>query len=403
MTDNHIDRMVSELTNDIHAADALEFLSRLPDESIHFVMFSPPYWGLRDYGDDEVEVAWGDDDCEHNWHPIPPEDDEGHLGRFCAECGSWHGQFGREPNPDRFIENLVEVASEVQRVLRPDGSWWLNLGDAYSDADRRWSITEGEDGFEAEREHATAADKCKMFLPQRAAIELVRDGWILRNDAAWQKTNPMPESVDDRLSTTFEWLFHFTKRESYYYDLDAIREPYTSVDQPSNTDDPFGGMIGKNPGDVIALATDHSDEGHFAVYPPELVVKPLEATCPPKVCAGCGAPYERAVEEVERPDVRDRSTDRTSHNDTDWNNNRNSWAGTPKERHTVGWEQTCDCEDAGSEPGIALDPMCGRGTTCQVAAERGRRYIGADVNPEYVDIAREYVPRYRQQTIIEYD
>lgn len=413
--------MISDWTNQLHTGDALATLREMPSDSVHTVMFSPPYWGLRDYGGEEAVATWGgDDDCDHDWSDrIPgstrggsgtPNDKhnrgEGYgrdspRGRVCHDCGAWRGQFGLEPTVERYAEHLVMLGEEVRRVLREDGSWWLNIGDSYSNSNKRWTITapEGDDGqYEVERRDADIPDKCKTFTPHRVALELIEDGWILRNDAVWRKTNPMPSPVQDRLSTSFEWLYHLTPSEDYFYDLDAIREPYASLEGVSDED---GARIGKNPGDVLELATDQFDEGHFAVYPPELVEKPVKASCPPKVCADCGAPYERQVEEVERPDVRDRDTERTDHNDTDWNNNRNSWAGTPKERRTVGWESTCECDTEETEPGVVLDPFCGRGTTCKVAAENGRRYVGIDINDDYIDIAEDFVPSNRQGSLTE--
>lgn len=339
---------IEDWTNQIHQGDAKEVLAEMPDDSVHMTMFSPPYWGMRDYGADD--------------------------------------QIGLEESFEEFVANLGEVGDELQRVVRDDGSWWLNIGDGYGDA----SVT--ADG-KANRPDTTAegpysslpagySDKCKLLMPHRACIELVERGWIARNDALWKKTNPMPESVKDRLSTTFEMMFHLVQQKDYFYDLDAIRDPYeTDLDEEppiggekhqDNINSTYSGNTpertgkGKNPGDVFELPTDDYSEGHFAVYPPELVVKPLQATCPPHVCDDCGTPYERAEDD---------ESDGTT------------------------WEQVCDCTTAETEPGIVLDPMCGRGTTCKVAAEHGRRYVGIELNPEYADMARDFVPETIQQTL----
>jgi len=411
--------MDSEWTNDIHVGNAPDVLRDIPENSVHMVMFSPPYWGLRDYGGEAVEDIWsGDSECSHEWSDVIPGNPRGgsgtandkhnrgegygrnaSRGRVCHHCGAWKGQFGLEPNVSMYVDHMVEISQEVQRVLRDDGSWWLNIGDTYSNSDNEWVIDGDGDEYTVERVNSSEPDKCRTFVPQRVALELIDNGWILRNDALWKKTNPMPESVTDRLTTTFESVFHFVQQNDYYYDLDSVRVPYKTLDSVTSSS---GGFIGKNPGDVFELSTDGFTEAHFAVYPPELVEQPLKATCPPQVCAECGTAYERAVEEIERPDVRDRGTVRTDHNDTEWNNNRNSWAGTPKERITVGWEKVCECDSEKTEPGIALDPMCGRGTTCKVAADHGRQYIGIDINPAYAELADDFVPDSRQQTLTEY-
>ena len=147
--------------NKILTGDVFDRLPELPDESVHMVMTSPPYWNLRDYGEAD--------------------------------------QLGLEETPEEFVENLADVFDEVKRVLRPDGSLWLNLGDTYDDKDLQQ-------------------------IPARVALELQGCGWMLRNRVTWAKPNPMPQSVKDRLNDTTEAVFHFVKNREYWYDLDAIRE-----------------------------------------------------------------------------------------------------------------------------------------------------------------------------------
>ena len=230
--------------NVIHTGDATETLQELPPESVHMVMTSPPYWNLRDYGVD--------------------------------------GQLGREKTAVAFVQNLADVFDEVKRVLRPDGSLWLNLGDTYDNKDLQQ-------------------------IPARVALELQDRGWILRNRVTWAKPNPMPHSVKDRLNDTTEAMFHFVKNKSYWYDLDAIREQHKQYNVEENQVDKSAEIKGKgkladdtcrelrgreetkkqmfhskgkNPGDVFEVTTKPFPEAHFAVYPPELCEKPIKATCP---------------------------------------------------------------------------------------------------------------------------
>jgi len=347
-------------TETIHTGDCLEVLSTIPESSVHMCMTSPPYFGLRDY------------DTE--------------------------GQIGLEDNLDDYISKLVAVGDKLRRVLRDDGSWWLNLGDSYSD------------------------NKQKMLVPHRVAIALQETGWVVRNDATWVKSNPMPQSVKDRLNTTTEQIFHLTPEPDYWYDLDAIREPYaektnvakknghsvsgekrTRDDSPGNHDE--GGLYaksreeqmnpaGKNPGDVFETTTEQFSGAHFAVYPAELCEKPIKSSCPPKVCADCAAPYEREVEnkglggeaviqDNERPAAEERDVSESSLLRT----NGRTW----REREFKGWSQICDCNTNKTDPGIALDPFAGAGTTCLKAKELGRRFIGIELNPEYADMARSRI------------
>ena len=150
-------------TNVVHTGDCFDVLAELPAESVHMVMTSPPYWNLRDY--DHAD------------------------------------QLGLEPESEQYVQNMAAVFDEVKRVLRPDGSLWLNLGDTYENKDLQQ-------------------------IPARVAIELQNRGWILRNRVTWAKPNPMPQSVKDRLNDTTEAVFHFVKNKSYWYELDAIREDH---------------------------------------------------------------------------------------------------------------------------------------------------------------------------------
>jgi DNA modification methylase len=348
-------------------------------------MTSPPYYGLRDY--------------------------------------SVEGQIGLEDSLDCYIDSLVSVGRELRRVLRDDGSWWLNLGDSYAGS---WGgqSHDAEENHEAEptptknpARNASLGRKQKMLVPHRVAIALQRDGWVVRNDVTWVKPNPMPSSVKDRLNTTTEQIFHLTPEPDYWYDLDAIREPhaestrerfgqgYANADSgrwvgdgnPGNHDsggfndpeksfDDLHHPAGKNPGDVFEVTTKPFPDAHFAVYPPDLCEKPIKASCPPKVCVACGAPYERDV-------------NRTP-GEYDYSERAEAVGGgaqasgtmeqTPTAEH-VGWTQSCDCDTDATEPGIVLDPFAGAGTTCLVAKRLGRRFVGIDLNPEYVALAQRRV------------
>jgi len=378
------------------------------------VMTSPPYWQLRDYGDGTVTVWGGDEDCPHEWTVAdevrrggsntadnPPDvggnqhaQDTGIRGdgvasHDCQRCGAWRGQFGLEPTREQYVENLVTVFREIRRVLRPDGSAWLNLGDTYK-------------------------DKQKNLVPHRVAIALQADGWVVRNDCTWVKPNPMPQSVKDRLNTTTEQVFYLRPQPDGWFDLDAIREPHAehSLERRERDDYNRGGEdvtglsehkgiaeqgahpAGKNPGDVFEVTTKPYPEAHFAVYPPELCEKPIKATCPPRVCAECGAPYEREVEDkglggeakihdTDRPAAEERDVSDSSLLRT----NGRTW----REREHKGWTPTCDCDTDATAPGIALDPFAGAGTTARVAKDLGRRFVGIDLNPEYVAMAQKRV------------
>jgi DNA modification methylase len=425
---------MERFVNDVHQGDVVETLREMPADSVHMAMCSPPYYGLRDYGVD--------------------------------------GQIGLEKSLDEYIDSLVEVADELERVLRGDGSWWLNLGDSFAGSGRgQWDNDEGRtkeayspDSGDFPEQDVSLRRKSKMLVPHRVAIALQDAGWIVRSDAVWSKPNPMPHPVKDRLNEHKEFVFHLTPEPDYWFDLDAVREPHKEESLERNdyafnsagvgsTQAPREDRVedvvmdaddachprGKNPGDIIEVPVKAFPDAHFAVYPPELCEKPIKASAPENVCANCGTPYDRVTEQVPMWE-RDRSTierDQTKRaleiaDDAGLTDehfeaaravglgNLDGGEGNPYERvddetaelareaadvlgsyyrealmseteATGEWKQTCDCETDETESGIVLDPFAGAGTTCLVAKELGRRFVGIDLNAEYVAMAQKRV------------
>lgn len=326
----------------ILVGDALERLRELPDESVHCVVTSPPYWALRDYG---VE-----------------------------------GQLGLEATPAEFVARLVEVFREVRRVLRSDGAAWVNLGDTYiggrSGGVGASTITSGRNHAAA---NAVASHREKgggtrhlvvdglkpkdlVGIPWRVALALQADGWWLRSDVIWHKPNPMPESVRDRPSRAHEYLFLLAKSESYHYDADAIRTPlaektYTAHDtstRRSKGTDALGNVAAHN----------------FARDVPERKPRVNERGEP----VGANRRTVWRLDEIEAPDV---------------------WT-IPNEPYphshfaTFSRRLVRPCVLAGCPvDGVVLDPYAGSGTTGEVALELGRRAILIELNPEYLPLIEE--------------
>ena len=493
---------VEDWTGDIHQGDACSLLSEMPADSVHTVMCSPPYWGLRDYGEGTVSVFGGAENCSHEWstETLPTQGGEntaenrpnvganestqgtrirggeGVESDRCQKCGAWRGQLGLEPDVQTYIENLVEIGREIRRVLRADGSWWLNLGDSFAGsggAGGQWTDEshgsarydgDGGDSYNDPLNQSTLRRKSKVLVPHRVAIALQDAGWIVRSDAVWVKPNPMPHPVKDRLNEHKEFLFHLTPNPDYWFDLDAIREPHKESSLRRNNFDASGTSAeaypterdgvwigtepedalhpnGKNPGDVLEVSVKPFPDAHFAVYPPELCETPIQATAPKQVCAACGAPYERATEStplwerplstVNRPQSK-RALKRFRDSDLDVEHLKairavgfgdgdhgdaaqGSMGRVTKRQHDLateakdvlggyfrefvaspdrehaGWTQTCDCATDTTEAGIVLDPFAGAGTTCLVAKDHGRRFIGIELNAEYVAMAQKRV------------
>jgi site-specific DNA-methyltransferase (cytosine-N4-specific) len=203
-----------------------------PAESIDMVIFSPPYYGLRDYGEAAETIWGGDPNCQHEWSEVVKPKERGSYGKnswrrsgrdqeakwkkqrsnFCSKCGCWKGQLGLEPSWRMYIDHMVEVCHEVKRVLKKTGSMYIVIGDTY-----------------ASSKCGSYTPKCLMGIPWRLVFALIDQlGFILRNSIIWFKPNSLPSSVKDRLSNTYEYVFHFVKQRKYFYNLDAIRVSHSS-------------------------------------------------------------------------------------------------------------------------------------------------------------------------------
>lgn len=430
--------------------DALTMLRTLPDCSVHCVVTSPPYWGLRDYG----TATWigGDEACDHK-----PRDDAGrtdkptvgqreHAIRFsgekCWKCGALRidKQIGLEPTPDAYVARLVEVFWEVWRVLRDDGTLWLNLGDSYASNPRgnklgdfsTSSLTNpGRQDVVGRRLNTVVGDlkqKDLVGIPWRVAFALQADGWWLRSDIIWAKPNAMPESVMDRPTKSHEYMFLLTKSAQYYYDHVAILDPYTGPinrwgGQEQNSDtrkgrayrdevQHFGAIsatrlgadlrpnkVGRNRRSVWTIPTQAYSGAHFAVFPPKLV-EPciLAGTSERGCCPVCGAPWVRIIEKEFKPQS-DVSSERVAYR----GKTLGQWKGMPRgtnDVRTIGWESSCSCDSADPIPATVLDPFVGSGTTLAVAMGLGRRGIGIELNASYIEMALERIIKVQRPLLL---
>ena len=298
----------------LHHGDARAELATMPTGSVHTIVTSPPYYGLRDYGVD--------------------------------------GQLGAEDTPAEYVAQLVATLDDARRVLRDDGTLWLNLGDSYATkprgSDNGWEKSRLSNPGRVQKMQRAAMRgrtfdrpaKNMLGIPWRVAFALQDAGWMLRSDVIWAKPNGMPESVLDRPASRHEHVFLLSKSDRYYFNLDAIREPHTM--QPRRRPDGRGADTvtrmqsrqmcaprhepsvdvhpgGRNPGDVWEIASDPFPGAHFATMPRALAER----------CVRAGAPTG----------------------------------------------------------GTVLDPFCGSGTTGLAAAQHGARFVGVDINAEYLDLA----------------
>lgn len=416
----------------IWQGDVRESLRQMPDKSVQTCVTSPPYFGLRDYGTGDWEG--GDPECDHQVKKqFGHSGNKGnHAGQSanasvseklnrteCSRCGARKidNQIGLEPTVDDYVQTMVEVFREVRRVLRDDGTLWLNLGDSYNGSGGaggdygEGGLKEGQPKYPGRRIEGLKP-KDLIGVPWRVAFALQADGWYLRSDIIWAKPNPMPESVTDRPTKAHEYLFLLSTSPQYYYDADAIREEYAESsaaryayefkpDVPSRqvTKNPAlgAGKIAQNPAGrnkrtVWTISTKPFPEAHFATFPPELPELCVLAGSSPKACPKCVAPWERVVERQSASANAERDWQGVplmqSNRDRRQEPKKKGAMGTPTVTE-IGWKPTCSCEENdGSGRCVVLDPFNGSGTTGQVAIENGRAYIGCELNPEYIEITK---------------
>jgi len=438
---------ISEFLDKIICGDALEVLKQMPSDSVDCIITSPPYWGLRDYGEATCKVWGGDPDCKHEWEyhdgkKLRGVDDgkwkesisSAHLsgGAFCKKCGAWYGQLGLEPTLDMYIEHLLEITAELKRVLKPTGTLWWNHGDSYFGGHPGGSIhgeicgnrygdksmiPQQKEGRPQGSPIYRKMEKCLVMQNYRLILHMIDEqGWILRNIIIWYKPNHMPSSVKDRFTNAYEPVFMLTKSKKYWFDLDAVRVPHSEAtikrqkygwdlenakwaktkdgSPVSQEHNPYGmpHPLGKNPGDLWEIPTEAFPDAHFATFPKRLVEPMVKASCPQWICKKCGFIRERITKteyikhrpsggEYLRKDVGEKRA-KTGN----WGTMANNLIA---ERYTIGWTD-CGC-GAGWDSGIVLDPFAGSGTTCLVAKKLGRHYIGIELNPEYVKMAKKRI------------
>ena len=367
------------MSTTIHVGNALDVLAGLPSESVHCCVTSPPYWGLRSYHLQRWDG--GDPDCEHQLDTQHQKQGATSIrkGRSNVEsqrneafkeecsCGAQQvavdGGIGLEPTFDEHLANLMSVFREVRRVLRSDGTLWLNYGDAYARGDNRGGSGSGDKQASntgsagvIPRDVSGLKPKDLMMMPARVAMALQADGWWLRSEIVWHKPNPMPESVTDRPTNAHEKLFLLTKSAKYFYDAEAVRKPSNGWAGDFKPKCPermeaqkFGGTRNEhnqataNLRNVWTIPTHSFKEAHFATFPPALVEPCIKAgTSERGVCGECGAPWKRQVDvSHENPGNRTTNGPRSEAQ-------RHETAGfsqrLEKRSTTTGWAPTCcDC------------------------------------------------------------
>lgn len=385
---------------DIRLGHVIDVLRELPADSVDCCVTSPPFWGLRNYG--VPDQIWGGDPAhEHVWGDQIPGSNRGgsgtpngrngagenygkdaERGTFC-ECGAWRGSLGLEPTPQLFVEHIVMVFREIRRVLRPEGTCWLNLGDSYATGAGKVGNCPGG-GMQGENWEGPRTQPNRMKIPGlkpkdlvgipwRCAFALQDDGWWLRSDIIWAKPAPMPESVTDRPTRSHEYIFLLAKSERYYYDYEAIKEPCVANHGSGNgyKRDPRLTHADKN-------GARGSDEPWINNSKRLQEADRIHGNIPGRDDAGraCNKP------------------DQTTRNKRDvWTINTQSTPEAHFATYPIALAETCILAGCPVD-GLVLDPFSGAGTTGLAAIKHGRNYRGIELNPAYVKISADRVDKH---------
>lgn len=369
-------------TQNVIIGNALDIIPTLSDNSIDCVVTSPPYWQLRDFG-----------------HP---------------------DQIGHEQTPLLFIDALVSVFQKVRPKLKYSGSLFINLADTYassSKGDPRTAVSysghlhqKAMDAtlFPSRKVFPDVPNSCLCMIPERFAWAMIENGWILRNKIIWHKTNPMPESVSNRLSKTYEFIYHFVKSKDYYYDLTAIRKPLAAssiVRMSQDIENQAGSSrgyqagyksngpmkavcnaSGKNPGDVWDIPSTPYTKAHFATFPLSIVELCINAgSSEIGCCSVCGSPYTRIVDKSFIPQS-DVSPSKLAKGSLKGFDSSCGWGNTPRGSSvvsTVGWDKSCSCGAGDLVPSVILNPFAGSGTVGEFCRLNNRSSILIELNEEY--------------------
>ena len=405
------------MINQVIQGDCLEVMKRIPDKSIDMAITSPPYWGLRSYGTN-FQIWGGDDGCEHRWgeditihrhekgETNPGKEgwykEKGQInsvgGNFCQMCGAWKGELGLEPTFDGYISHLIQIFSEVKRVLKDEGTCWVNIGDTYSGSgcgtndyitEKSRSINKSNEMFSKkppQQRTQTIPAKSLCGIPERFAIAMTdKLGFIRRNTLIWFKRNCIPSSATDRFTVDFEYLYFFSKQGKYYFEqqfeplnFDTLRR--TQAKHSSTKSEqlaPAGfsnegamryaerlcsGEIpqSRNKRCVWEINTTSYRGAHFATFPEGLVQTPILAGCPEFICNKCGKARKKIF-------------------------HKQKFCYTD-----------CGCGDV-YHSGIVLDPFMGSGTTALVALKLNRHFIGIELNENYIKMANERIRQEKEK------
>ena len=416
----------------IICGNALTELKKMPDETVNCIITSPPYYGLRDYGLEPIIWDGGDEKCVHEWGHLgfikgsyglnkdfnkrysgyegngkKQEDCKPKIidnGNTCSLCNAWKGCLGLEPDFNLYLDHLIMIFGECKRVLRKDGTMWINIGDSYSGNSKEngegvYRRTGKNDNTMMKQRRVTGQKnvpaKSLLGIPERLVIRLTDElNLIRRNTIIWYKPNCIPSSCKDRFTVDFEYVYLFTRSGKYAFERQFENHqsfcPKRTFGNKTNllknnrdyrsTDAGYNNPLGRNMRTVWRIPSHPYKEAHFATYPEELVRRCIKAGCPEYVCTKCGKAKEKIFTDgdfIKTGGKRIKDTPGIS----ELQKNKGTGFTLKIDSSYI----SCSCS-APFAPGIILDPFAGSGTTGAVTKELNRDFILIEQNPEYIKL-----------------
>lgn len=382
------------IENTILQGNSLEKLKEIPDNFVDCIITSPPYFALRDYKHEQ--------------------------------------QIGQEKTINEYIDNLQSIFKECKRILKKTGTCWVVLGDTYSSQGglskpehlAKANVGATKSGVQrgiryfTNKKKLDIPEKSLYLIPERFALKMIENGWILRNKIIWHKKNSMPSPAKDRFTIDYEYIYFFTKSQKYYFKTQYEPLQEESIERANRNNDinqksGYSGLnytsrtnVGRIKRCVWQINLRPFSEAHFAVYPEQLVEQCLDAGCPEKICSNCNTPYITVNDEV-RVNTRPATNTGNMKSGTEDDPNKelhNSDLSKYRQqiiRKNFKTVKTCECDTEQIKNGIVLDPFMGSGTTALVALKHNRRFIGIELNPDYIKMANKRIEPYLQQTKLE--
>ena len=366
----------------------------LASDSVHCIVTSPPYLGLRTYNLEPSIWPEAASRCDHHWQTQPKR---GNLPpqEYCRRpaCGAWLGTYGSEPSIEEYIDHTLLIFRELKRVLRPDGTLWLNVADSYNTSGVRVRRTPPGQTHVPKRTPEDPKHKDLLLMPARMSLALQQDGWYVRSEVIWDKTNCKPEAATDRPRKTHENVFILSKTPRYFYDHEAVKTPASPLTNAKRRDGRYEPTKGTDPSDrrsgtwlfthqpetvnlrtVWSIGIDNRQDQHYAGFPEKLAETCiLAATSERGACPKCGTQWTRTPTPQREPD-----------------DHQTTFIPQPADQGDdppASWLPQC-AHGATPVPSLVLDPFCGTGTTVAAAINLGRSALGTDASDHYIEMAK---------------